>query len=154
VHEGSRQIARVHTVVILAASSGLLAVTGALGSSNVTRPALGRCTLAAPSVRATVGVQIANASDFCELVSQGLTGDVFHGPVLVTPGLLWHYTGAPLSCRLRYRSTRYRMTIRNSVAACRWFGGVATGWHVDLGAVDSARRDRRALRASARRVAA
>src|SRR5262245_12477377 len=87
--------------------------------------------MAVPPVRATVEVEIANASDFCELASHALAGDVFDAPALVTPGLLWHYRGAMVSCRLHYRRTRDRMTIRNSVAACRWFARIATGWHVD-----------------------
>lgn len=117
----------------------------ALGGSHATPQALDGCTMAVPSVRATVDVEIANASDFCELVSHALAGDVFHAPVLVTPGLLWHYADAALSCRLRYRSTPYRMTIRNSVAACRWFRRIAPAWHVDLRAVEAARHHRRAL---------
>jgi hypothetical protein len=73
-------------------------------------------------------VQIANAADFCELVSQALAGDVFHAPVIVTSGWLWHYSDAAPACRFRYRNAHYRMTIRNSTAACRWFKRVATGW--------------------------
>ena len=126
----------------------------ALDAANATQQALRSCTMAAPSFRATVDVEIANASDFCELVSHALEGAVFHAPVLVTPGLLWHYADAALSCRLRYRSTPDRMTIRNSVAACRWFGRTATGWHVDRGVVEAARRHRRALHAAARRAPA
>jgi hypothetical protein len=37
---------------------------------------LGRCTMAMPPKRATVEVEMANAPDFCELVSQALAGSV------------------------------------------------------------------------------
>lgn len=90
---------------------------------------IGGCTMAEPATRASVEVQIANAADFCELFSQALASNVFGAPLLVTPGWLWHYADATLSCRLRYRHTRYRMTIRNSAAACRWLTRVAVGWH-------------------------
>ena len=43
------------------------------------------CTIAAPSRHATIDVEIANASDFCELVSQALASEVFHARLLVTP---------------------------------------------------------------------
>jgi hypothetical protein len=80
---------------------------------------------------AALEAEIANAGDFCELVSHALADDVFHSPVLVTPGVLWHYTAATLSCRLRYRNTSHRITIRNSHAACRWLAQVAVGWRPD-----------------------
>ncbi len=92
-------------------------------------PKLGSCTMAVPSTRTTVETQIANAADFCELVSYALAADVFGAPVIVTPGRLWHYTGAVLSCRLRYGDTRYRMTVHNSAAACRWLLRLAPQWH-------------------------
>jgi hypothetical protein len=88
------------------------------------------CTMAVPPTHATVEAKIANAADFCELVSRALAGDVFRTPVLVTPGLLWHYADATLSCRLRYGNTRYRMTIRNSIAACRWLRQLSANWHL------------------------
>jgi hypothetical protein len=94
---------------------------------------LGSCTMAQLSAQATVEVVIANASDFCELVSHALAGNVYRAPVLVTPGLLWHYAGAGLSCRLRYGNTRQLMTIRNSVAACRWLIRLAPDWHFETG---------------------
>jgi hypothetical protein len=109
------------------------------GSSKATRQTSASCTMAVPPVGASVEVEIPNASDFCELVSHALAGDVFHAPVLVTPGALWHYSGAALSCRLRYADTRHRITIRNSLAACRWLSRPATGWRVESGA----RRTRR-----------
>jgi hypothetical protein len=100
--------------------------------SRARHPAAARsCTMAVPTVRATIEAEIANAGDFCELVSHALAGDVFRAPVLVTPGLLWHYAAATLSCRLRYGHTRYRLTIRNSEAACRWLRQLAPGWHLD-----------------------
>jgi hypothetical protein len=88
------------------------------------------CTIAAPPTAATVEARIAYADDFCELLSKALAGDVFHSAVIVTPGTLWHYSGAPVSCRLRFRQTA-DMTIRNSPAACRWFARHATGWLLD-----------------------
>ena len=90
---------------------------------------IGRCTMAEPATRASIEVQIAYAADFCELFSQALASNVFRAPLIVTPGWLWHYSDATLSCGLRYRQTRYRMTIRNSAAACRWLTRVAVGWH-------------------------
>ena len=122
----------------------------AVDGSNATQQALGSCTMAVPTVRATVEVEIANASDFCELVSHALVGDVFHAPVFVTPGL-WHYADAASSCRLRYSGTPYRTTIHNAEAACRWFGRIATGWHVELG-VEAARHRRRVLHSRAKRA--
>lgn len=102
-----------------------------LNPSGARPPKLGSCTIAVPPTRTTVEVQIANAADFCELVSHALAVDVFRAPVIVTPGRLWHYTDAALSCRLRYGDTRYRMTIRNSAAACRWLIRLAPKWHLE-----------------------
>jgi hypothetical protein len=96
-----------------------------------TRPAVGNCTMAVPSPRATIEAQIANAADFCEIVSHALAEEVFRSAVVVTPGRLWHYADAALSCRVRYRQTTGRMTIRNSAAACRWFTRTATGWRLE-----------------------
>jgi len=95
------------------------------------RATIGSCTMAVPPTRATVEAEIANAADFCELVSHALAGDVFRAPVIVTPGLLWHYADSTLSCRLRYGNTRYRLTIRNSKAACRWLRRLAPDWHLE-----------------------
>jgi hypothetical protein len=94
-------------------------------------PKLGSCTMAVPPTRTTVETRIANAADFCELVSHALAGDVFRAPVIVTAGRLWHYTDAAVSCRLRYGDTRYRMTVRNSAAACRWLVRLAPKWHLE-----------------------
>jgi len=65
------------------------------------------------------------------LAGYGFGGRVFHAPLLVTPGRLWHYAGATVSCRLRYGDTRYLMTIRNSAAACRWLMRLAPSWRVE-----------------------
>jgi hypothetical protein len=102
---------------------------GTLMNPNVGSPPMaGGCTMAVASPHATVEVQIANAADFCELVSQGLADEVFRSAVIVTPEQLWHYTDGALSCRLQYRQTSGRLTIRDSAAACRWFTRRATGW--------------------------
>jgi hypothetical protein len=53
----------------------------------------------------------------------------FRSAVVVTPGSLWHYAGAELTCRFRYRVTRARITVHQSESTCRWLGRVATGWH-------------------------
>jgi hypothetical protein len=90
---------------------------------------IGMCTMAEPATRASVEVQVEYAADFCELLSHALASSVFRAPLIVTPGWLWHYSDATLSCGLRYRQTRYRMTIRNSAAACSWLTRVAVGWH-------------------------
>jgi hypothetical protein len=90
-----------------------------------------RCTMAVPPVRATVEVRLPHASDYCEIVSQVLVANVFHTAVLVTPGVLWHYSGATLSCRLRYRKTPYSMAVRESAAACHWLLRLGRGWHME-----------------------
>jgi hypothetical protein len=119
------------TFALLAAA---VLLTGSIADARVdahrARPALvDSCTLAEPASRATIEAHIANAADFCELVSQALAGDVFRAPMLVTPGRVWHYADGAVSCRLWYGHTRYRMTIRNSAAACRWLTRPATRWH-------------------------
>jgi hypothetical protein len=121
--------------VVLAALSAALMTAGAAHATRGaqtpnarTPPTIGGCTMASPSPRATIEARIANAADFCELVSKGLADEVFHAAVVVTPGRLWHYADAALSCSLRYRQTPGRMTIRNSAATCRWFARSATGW--------------------------
>jgi hypothetical protein len=90
---------------------------------------LGKCTMAELQTRATVEVHMSNAPDFCELVSQALANSVFHASILVTPGWLWHYTNATLSCRLQYRHSSYRITVHNSAASCRWLKRLAAGWY-------------------------
>jgi hypothetical protein len=116
-------------------SSVLVAVTVvgagvALAHAARQAPAsLGRCTMALPATETTVEVQIPDAADFCELVSQGLAAEVFYAPMLVTPDRLWHYPDAALSCRLRYRQTPGRITVHNSPAACQWLLGLSPGWH-------------------------
>jgi len=96
--------------------------------------------MAVSIIRATVEAEIANAADFCELVSQALAGNVFRTQVLVTPSLLWHYADATLSCRLRYGDSAYRMTVRNSAAACHWLIGLAPTWHLEAAATGSSPR--------------
>jgi hypothetical protein len=90
-----------------------------------------RCTMAVPQVRATVEVRLPHASDFCEIASQVLVANVFRAPVLVTPGVLWHYSGTALSCRLRYKKTQDSMTVRQSAAACHWLLRLGRGWHME-----------------------
>jgi hypothetical protein len=114
--------------IVLAATIASLTASVALADGN---GMLGRCTMAMPPTRATVEVEMANAPDFCELVSQALAGSVFRAPMIVTPGELWHYADAAQSCRLRYGANRSRMTVRNSAAACRWFARVAPNWHLE-----------------------
>jgi hypothetical protein len=72
---------------------------------------------------------MAYASDFCGLLSQALAGDVFHSPLLVTLGQIWHYTGAAVSCRLRYRAHHDRLTVHNSAETCDWLNQHAANWN-------------------------
>jgi hypothetical protein len=97
-------------------------------------PGIGRCTMVIPAVHTTVEVQIAYAADFCELLSRALAADVFRSSLIVTPGRLWHFTDATLSCRLRYQQTPDRITIHNSNRACRWFARSAIDWHREAAA--------------------
>ena len=90
-----------------------------------------RCTMAVPTVRATIEVRMPHASDFCEIVSQVLAANVFRTNVLVTPGVLWHYSGATLSCRLRYKKTHDSMAVRESAAACHWLLRLGRGWPME-----------------------
>jgi hypothetical protein len=99
---------------------------------------LGSCRMAEPVTRATVGVVVANVLDFCKLVSEVLAVNVFRAPLVVTPGRLWHYADAALSCMLRYKHTRQRATIHNSYAACKWFRRLAPGWRLDIAASSGA----------------
>ena len=139
----TRPVGRSATGLVLATAAvvlaALLAALVTAGAAHATRgaqmnpnartpPTVGGCTMAIPSPHATIEAQIANAADFCELISQALADEVFRSAVIVTPGRLWHYADAALSCRVRYRQTPGRMTIRNSTAACRWFTRTATGW--------------------------
>jgi hypothetical protein len=88
-----------------------------------------RCTMAVPATRATVEATIANAADFCELMSQALASEVFGARVLVTPGRLWHYAGSTESCELQFGHSRYLLSVRNSLPACRWLTRPDVGWH-------------------------
>jgi len=89
------------------------------------------CTIAAPPLAATVEARMKNAVDLCELLSMALAGDVFHGRLLVTPGKLWHYEGAQVSCRLHFgQSEDAQLSVRNSPETCRWLRRHAAGWHL------------------------
>jgi hypothetical protein len=114
---------------IAAAGSSL-----AQGKQNGRRPPIiGRCTMALPATETTVEVQIPDAADFCELVSRALGEELFRAQMIVMPGRLWHYADATLSCRLRHRHTPDRITVHNSLAACRWLTGLSPGWHPKAG---------------------
>lgn len=118
----------------LATAGGAHAAGGAPMNVNSRQPpTVSGCTMAIPSLHATIEAQIAHAAGFCELVSQALAGEVFRSAVMVMPGRLWHYADAALSCRLRYRQTAGRVTVRNSAAACRWFTRTASGWRREAG---------------------
>jgi hypothetical protein len=137
-------------LVLLAPASSAGADPGAIvfrATANPDRgarhPTIGSCTMGVPSRRATVEAEIANAADFCELVSHALAGDVFRAPVIVSPGVLWHYSDSTLSCRLRYGNTRYRLTVRNSPAACRWLRRLAPDWHLSDSLADGSEREGR-----------
>ena len=84
-----------------------------------------------PTPRSTVEVRIPDAADFCELVSQALAYELFNAPVIVTPGQLWHYPEAALSCVLRYRHTSDRIRVHNADSVCQWFLGLSPGWHLE-----------------------
>lgn len=116
-------------VATLLAVGAAQANPGSLVSPNARRPMTGGgCTMASPARRATIEAHLVAADGFCELVSHALASDVFRSAVVVTPDRYWHFVGTALSCRLRYGQTSGRVTIRNSVAACRWFTRAATGW--------------------------
>ena len=120
-------VASLGGVVTFGAAQASASAVGVPTSAEDTN----RCTMAVPPVRATVEVRLPHASDFCEIVSQVLVANVFRASVLVTPGVLWHYSGATLSCRLRYRKTQDSMTVRQSAAACHWLLRHGRGWHVE-----------------------
>jgi hypothetical protein len=86
-----------------------------------------------PAPRSTIEVRIPDAADFCELVSGALAYELFNAPVIVTPGRLWHYPGAAVSCLLRYRHTLDRIRIYNADSACQWFLELSPGWHLEAG---------------------
>ena len=119
-------------LLLVAVASAVGVVTfGAAQASASTAEDTNRCTMAVLQVQATVEVRLPHASDFCEIASQVLVGNVFHAPVVVTPGVLWHYSGTALSCRLRYKATQDSMTVRQSAAACHWLLRHGRGWHVE-----------------------
>lgn len=121
-------------IFVFATGAGARGPDRRSGPSSVFRaPApVSACTISFPETDATVEVQIANAADFCELVSQALADEVFRSPVIVTPDKLWHYADGALSCRLQFRHSPSELTIRNAPGACRWFARSTTGWHIDL----------------------
>jgi hypothetical protein len=103
-------------------------------SPGLTRPQppeLSECTISLPETHTTIEAKIAYASDFCEMASQALAGEVFRSPLTVTPGRLWHYNDGAVSCRLRFRRTPAELTIRNAPAACRWFTQPRSGWRLE-----------------------
>lgn len=112
----------------------LLAATVCWGSTAKasTRSAypMGSCTIAAPLRQATIDVEIANASDFCELVSHALGSEVFHSRLVVFQSVEWIADGARRSCELRFRRTNYRIVVWGAFDACRWFTRPGTGWHL------------------------
>ena len=101
-------------------------VTGAEAAPSTY--SIGTCTIASPARHAVINVEIANARDFCELVSQALGSEVFHSPLIVT-FVEWTSIGLDRSCELQFRQTKYRLTVWDAPAACSWFTRPATGWH-------------------------
>jgi len=120
-------VKKLNVGVAIGALAAAIASPAATSNTNRELYAV-RCTIADPPSRATVEVQMAYASDFCELVSRALAGDVFHAPLLVTPGHARRYTGAAISCRPYYRARRGRITVRNSFDTCDWFNRHAINW--------------------------
>jgi len=117
--------------VVLAAVLVSGRAEAAIKSEQPSTEVVSACTMAVPATRTTIEVEMPNAGDFCELVSQALGAEVFHTSLVVTPGHLWHYSDAAISCRLRFRRTADQITIHNSPSACRWFKKHATGWRPD-----------------------
>ena len=93
------------SVLALAVVAGLTLSGGIAHATGLDAIPVGGCTVAAPPTEATVEARIAHADEFCELLSKALAGDVYHSAVIVSPSTLWHYSGAPVSCRLRFRQT-------------------------------------------------
>jgi hypothetical protein len=117
----------LHVAVAIAALTTVLAPNAARNPATSRHPSE-QCTVAEPATQATLEIQMPYAADFCELISHALAGDVFHAPLLVTPGRTWHYPGTTITCRLHHHSSRDRLTIRNSPATCHWLNQHATGW--------------------------
>jgi hypothetical protein len=122
------------TALVLAAAPAGSGTGGPLVQSSGENGANDICTIASIVRRATIEVEVAYAQDYCDLLSQVLAISVFRTRLSVTPGVLWHYAGSDLSCRLRFGSTRNRMVVRNSVRTCRWFARHWSGWRVEAGA--------------------
>ena len=120
------------TALVLAAAPAGSGTAGPLVQSSGRPAADDICTMASVEQRATIEVRIAHAEDFCELLSQALA-IVFRTRPFVTLGVLWHYAESAPSCRLRFRSTRHRMVVHNSMRTCRWFARHASGWRAEAG---------------------
>jgi hypothetical protein len=116
--------ARIGTAALVATVA--LALGGTAGAAG--RPPT-TCTMAVPSLHATVSVRIANAADFCEFVAQGLASEVFRSPVVTTMSVVWRYSNARESCLLRFGKTASRIAVWNAPKACGWFARGGTGWH-------------------------
>ena len=82
----------LHVAVAIAALTTVLAPNAARNPATSRHPSE-QCTVAEPATQATLEIQMPYAADFCELISHALAGDVFHAPLLVTPGRTWHYPG-------------------------------------------------------------
>jgi hypothetical protein len=117
--------------LLLIVTTGVFAAGGPAGAAVGDPPSgpVTACTLAQPTALATVEIRIAYADDFCELLSPVLGAAVFHTPVAVMLGTLWHYADSTVSRRLQYRDTA-SLTVRNSRDTCEWLERHATGWTV------------------------
>jgi hypothetical protein len=116
----------VSSVAVLTAVAACPVGAGAEGAPSTQSAG---CVMVARSAQATVEVRIRNAADFCELAAQALASEVFREPLVVIDGSTDQAAATDVSCRLRYRKSDSRITIRNSPAACRWFARPNTGWH-------------------------
>ena len=119
---------RLLAAIVLFAAMAPVALGAEQGQTLSAGFGVSSCTMVAPTERATVAVSIVNAPDFCELVSQALADEVFREPIITLNLPNWSYPGSVVTCRLRFRTTVSRITVRNSAAACRWFGRRGTGW--------------------------
>ncbi|MGN6798974.1 MAG: hypothetical protein ACTHKS_12605, partial [Gaiellaceae bacterium] len=82
----------------------LFAPVSALRASARTAP-VSACTIVSPERHATVVVRIANAPDFCDLVSQALAAEVFRSAAGSIPAVLVDSPMSALSCVLAFRRT-------------------------------------------------
>lgn len=81
-------------------------------------PAAG-CTLQIPARPAIVQVVGPGARDFCDLEGR-LLADRLHLGVAVLAGQ-WHDRRLPVSCRLRFRQTSWRLTISGATDLCLFY---------------------------------